>query len=151
MVSKYVIGFQHVCPIEDFPDERWETMIHVMLSAPFYLTKYLTSGMKKRSKAIIYKYTFFMWIQNICFWHGSQECSCQKYELQMYTDVIEYVVGIIIQPHNSMLSVYKGLNVMVHIGQTVILRTTHNIGVSLCSDYFILAQCAVVVLSWKFM
>jgi 3-hydroxybutyrate dehydrogenase len=41
-------GFQHVSPIEDFPEERWERMIAVMLTAPFLLTKYVWPHMKKQ-------------------------------------------------------------------------------------------------------
>ena len=41
-------GFQHVCPIMDFPEEKWERMIAVMLSAPFFLIKYLSPGMIKK-------------------------------------------------------------------------------------------------------
>jgi len=41
-------GFQHVSPVEDFPEDVWVQMIQVMLVAPFQLTKYLVPGMKKR-------------------------------------------------------------------------------------------------------
>ena len=41
-------GFQHVSPVEDFPEDVWVKMIQVMLVAPFQLTKYLVPGMKKR-------------------------------------------------------------------------------------------------------
>ena len=41
-------GFQHVSPVEDFPEDIWVKMIQVMLVAPFQLTKYLVPGMKKR-------------------------------------------------------------------------------------------------------
>ena len=41
-------GFQHVSPVENFPEEKWESMISVMLSAPFYLTKYLCDGMRQK-------------------------------------------------------------------------------------------------------
>jgi 3-hydroxybutyrate dehydrogenase len=40
-------GFQHVAPLEEFPEERWETMINLMLTAPFLLTKYVWPSMKK--------------------------------------------------------------------------------------------------------
>ncbi len=40
-------GFQHVSPVEDFPEDVWVKMIQVMLVAPFQLTKYLVPGMKK--------------------------------------------------------------------------------------------------------
>lgn len=39
-------GFQHIDPIEDFPEERWEIMLAVMLTAPFLLTKYVWPSMK---------------------------------------------------------------------------------------------------------
>ncbi len=41
-------GFQHVSPVEDFPEDVWVKMIHVMLVAPFQLTKYVVPGMKER-------------------------------------------------------------------------------------------------------
>ncbi len=40
-------GIQHVSPIEDFPEEKWDFIISLMLTAPFLLTKYLWPGMKK--------------------------------------------------------------------------------------------------------
>jgi 3-hydroxybutyrate dehydrogenase len=33
-------GLQHVAPIEDFPEEKWEHIVRVMLVGAFYLTKY---------------------------------------------------------------------------------------------------------------
>ena len=39
-------GFQHVSPIEDFPEEKWNAMISVMLTAPFLLTKAVWPYMK---------------------------------------------------------------------------------------------------------
>ncbi|MCL2391909.1 MAG: 3-hydroxybutyrate dehydrogenase [Oscillospiraceae bacterium] len=41
-----VAGVQTVSPIEDFPEDRWDFMISLMLSAPFYLTKYVWPSMK---------------------------------------------------------------------------------------------------------
>lgn len=41
-------GFQHVSPVEDFPEDVWAKMIQVMLVAPFQLTKHLVPGMKER-------------------------------------------------------------------------------------------------------
>lgn len=41
-------GFQHVAPVENFPDALWAKMIHVMLIASFQLIKYLVPGMKER-------------------------------------------------------------------------------------------------------
>ena len=33
-------GLQHVAPIEDFPEDRWEQLVRVMLTGAFLLTKY---------------------------------------------------------------------------------------------------------------
>jgi 3-hydroxybutyrate dehydrogenase len=33
-------GLQHVSPVEEFPEERWELMLRIMLVGPFLLTKY---------------------------------------------------------------------------------------------------------------
>ena len=41
-------GFQHVAPLEEFPEERWEQMIGLMLTAPFLLTRYCWPAMKKQ-------------------------------------------------------------------------------------------------------
>ena len=42
-------GIQHVSPIEDFPEEKWDFIIGLMLTAPFLLTKYLWGAMKERN------------------------------------------------------------------------------------------------------
>jgi 3-hydroxybutyrate dehydrogenase len=39
-------GIQHVSPVEDFPEDKWEFMIRLMLTAPFLLTKYAWPYMK---------------------------------------------------------------------------------------------------------
>ena len=41
-------GIQHVSPVEDFPEEKWNFMISLMLTAPFLLTKYSWPHMKKK-------------------------------------------------------------------------------------------------------
>jgi 3-hydroxybutyrate dehydrogenase len=33
-------GFQHIDPVKEFPEDTWENMLSVMLTAPFLLTKY---------------------------------------------------------------------------------------------------------------
>ncbi|MDZ7705829.1 MAG: 3-hydroxybutyrate dehydrogenase [Trueperaceae bacterium] len=33
-------GFQHIDPVADFPEDTWDAMIALMLTAPFLLTKY---------------------------------------------------------------------------------------------------------------
>ena len=39
-------GFQHIDPIEVFPEDTWDKMLSVMLTAPFLLTKYVWGTMK---------------------------------------------------------------------------------------------------------
>ena len=39
-------GFQHIAPIADFPEDVWEHMQAVMLTAPFLLTRYLWPAMQ---------------------------------------------------------------------------------------------------------
>ena len=41
-------GYQHVSPIEDFPEDQWERMISLMLTAPFLLTRYCWPTMKRQ-------------------------------------------------------------------------------------------------------
>lgn len=40
-------GVQHVCPIEDFPPEKWESMIRINLISSFYTISKLVPVMKK--------------------------------------------------------------------------------------------------------
>lgn len=46
-------GFQHVSPIEDFPEDKWNAMIAVLLTAPFLLTKAVWPSMKKQGRGRI--------------------------------------------------------------------------------------------------
>jgi len=41
-------GFQHISPLEEFPETVWEKMLQVMLTAPFLLTRYVFPGMKQK-------------------------------------------------------------------------------------------------------
>ena len=41
-------GIQHVSPVEDFPEEKWDAIIAINLSATFHLTKAVFKGMKDR-------------------------------------------------------------------------------------------------------
>jgi 3-hydroxybutyrate dehydrogenase len=41
-------GIQHVSPIEDFPEEKWDAIIGINLSSAFHLTKAVWKGMKER-------------------------------------------------------------------------------------------------------
>ncbi|MFB5677647.1 3-hydroxybutyrate dehydrogenase [Paenibacillus terreus] len=41
-------GLQHIDKVEDFPIEKWNQLINVMLTGPFLLTKYVVPLMKKQ-------------------------------------------------------------------------------------------------------
>lgn len=41
-------GIQHVSPVEDFPDEKWDQIIAINLSAAFHAIKAAVPGMKRR-------------------------------------------------------------------------------------------------------
>jgi 3-hydroxybutyrate dehydrogenase len=41
-------GIQHVAPVEDFPDETWDRILAVNLSAAFHAIKAAVPGMKRR-------------------------------------------------------------------------------------------------------
>jgi 3-hydroxybutyrate dehydrogenase len=41
-------GVQHVSPVEEFPEDRWEMLIRIMLIAPFLLTRYVLPHMYAR-------------------------------------------------------------------------------------------------------
>lgn len=42
-----VAGLQNVSSVEDFPEDKWDFMISLMLTAPFLLTKYCWPSMKE--------------------------------------------------------------------------------------------------------
>lgn len=42
-------GFQHIAPIPDFPEDTWDTMIALMLTAPFLLTRYAWPSMQRQN------------------------------------------------------------------------------------------------------
>lgn len=42
-------GYQHVAPVDEFPEDVWDHMLAVMLTAPFLLTRYLWPAMKAQS------------------------------------------------------------------------------------------------------
>jgi 3-hydroxybutyrate dehydrogenase len=42
-------GFQHIDPIEVFPEDTWNKMLAVMVTAPFLLTKYAWPAMKAQA------------------------------------------------------------------------------------------------------
>jgi 3-hydroxybutyrate dehydrogenase len=41
-------GYQHVAPIAEFPEDQWERMLALMLTAPFLLTRYCWPAMQKQ-------------------------------------------------------------------------------------------------------
>ena len=41
-------GLQHVSPVHEFDEGRWDTLLHVMLTAPFMLIRGLIPGMYER-------------------------------------------------------------------------------------------------------
>jgi 3-hydroxybutyrate dehydrogenase len=41
-------GYQHVAPIGEFPEDQWERMLALMLTAPFLLTRYCWPAMQKQ-------------------------------------------------------------------------------------------------------
>ncbi len=40
-------GFQHVSPVEDFDEDKWDALISVLLTSPFLLAKYAWGELKK--------------------------------------------------------------------------------------------------------
>jgi 3-hydroxybutyrate dehydrogenase len=40
-------GVQHVAAIEEFPDERWQTIVGLLLSSPFYLAKHAWPALRQ--------------------------------------------------------------------------------------------------------
>lgn len=41
-------GAQYVCPVEDFPDEKWNMILAINLTAAFHATKAVWKGMKEQ-------------------------------------------------------------------------------------------------------
>ena len=42
-------GFQSIHPVDEFPEDTWDTMIALMLTAPFLLTRYAWPHMKEQT------------------------------------------------------------------------------------------------------
>jgi 3-hydroxybutyrate dehydrogenase len=40
-------GFQHVAPVEEFPEDRWDALVAVLLTSPFLLAKYAWSALRE--------------------------------------------------------------------------------------------------------
>ena len=41
-------GIQHVAPIEEFPDEKWDAIMAINLSSAFHATKFVIPGMRAK-------------------------------------------------------------------------------------------------------
>jgi 3-hydroxybutyrate dehydrogenase len=41
-------GFQHVAPIAEFPEDRWDALVALLLTSPFLLAKYAWSALAER-------------------------------------------------------------------------------------------------------
>jgi 3-hydroxybutyrate dehydrogenase len=39
-------GFQHVAPVEEFPEDRWDGLLDLLLTSPFLLAKYAWEALK---------------------------------------------------------------------------------------------------------
>lgn len=39
-------GFQHVAPVDEFPEERWDSLVALLLTSPFLLAKYSWRALK---------------------------------------------------------------------------------------------------------
>lgn len=44
----FIVGINHVSPIDEYPDEKWDVMISIMLTSPFDLIKYFIPSMKQK-------------------------------------------------------------------------------------------------------
>jgi 3-hydroxybutyrate dehydrogenase len=46
-------GFQHITPLPDFPEDTWDDMLALLLTAPFLLTKYAWENLKRSGQGRI--------------------------------------------------------------------------------------------------
>lgn len=47
----FIVGINHVSPIDEYPDEKWDVMISIMLTSPFDLIKYFIPSMKQKGQS----------------------------------------------------------------------------------------------------
>ena len=40
-------GFQHVAPVAEFPEERWDALLAVLLTSPFLLARYAWDALRE--------------------------------------------------------------------------------------------------------
>ena len=48
-----IAGIQNVASVEDFPEDKWDFMISLMLTAPFLLTKYCWPSMRQNEWGLL--------------------------------------------------------------------------------------------------
>ena len=53
-------GVQHVSPVEDFPEDRWDAMLSLMLTSPFLLARYAWPHLR-RSEHARFESPWFWW------------------------------------------------------------------------------------------
>jgi len=46
-------GFQHVSPVRDFPEDRWDALLAILLTSPFLLAKYAWDTLQEREGRFI--------------------------------------------------------------------------------------------------
>ena len=46
-------GFQHVSPVADFPEDRWDALLAILLTSPFLLAKYAWPALKESGEGRI--------------------------------------------------------------------------------------------------
>ena len=44
-------GFQHVAPVAEFPEERWDALVALLLTSPFLLAKYAWEALRRAATA----------------------------------------------------------------------------------------------------
>ena len=45
-------GFQHVAPVAEFPEERWDALLAVLLTSPFLLARYAWDALRESPRRI---------------------------------------------------------------------------------------------------
>ena len=72
---------QHVAPIENFPVEKWDTMLAVNLTAAFHTIRLAVVGMKEKGQSV----TILCNKPVYCWYTGKPGKSCYNYN---------YVLGL---------------------------------------------------------
>ena len=48
-------GFQHVAPVADFPEDRWDGLISLLLTSPFLLAKYAWPALRELRRGPLHR------------------------------------------------------------------------------------------------